>query len=184
MLVNVDQFRCGSLTALLVREVLPQVLVADDYDAILMVVELILRSHAVVVRASSNQEAIQLARDRSFALILLDVHMGRGTTGIQAAQEIRRAGPNQSTPIVFMSGDHMTQDILQSVNGAPCGVLAKPFKATELLQAALPILDSPETAIRARLQHPRATRDRYEGLHRHRRGARSALGDPFYRLRL
>jgi len=55
-----------------------------------------------IVTASSGEEAIAMAGDRDYALILLDVHM-EGIDGIETARRLREREALQHVPIIFIT---------------------------------------------------------------------------------
>jgi DNA-binding response OmpR family regulator len=116
------------------------VLVVDDDDAIRTLVSRVFaRKGYDVVSASDGDEAIDLLKRQSFALVVLDLMMPR-TDGISVIKEIGRIG-NQPAIIV------MTAAVPAVVERVPDAhvwkIVAKPFNVIELLSDA-------ENAINAR----------------------------------
>ncbi|HEY4442756.1 MAG TPA: response regulator, partial [Steroidobacteraceae bacterium] len=99
----------------------PRVLLVDDQPARLLTYETILEGVGVdCVRALSGEEALdRLLRDR-FALILLDVSMP-GMDGLETARLIREHPRFERTPIIFVTGVHVTQ--LDSLRGYEVGAI-------------------------------------------------------------
>ncbi|HEX2777935.1 MAG TPA: ANTAR domain-containing protein [Gemmatimonadaceae bacterium] len=78
-------------------------LAEDDDNARSVLVDLLAAlGHSVVAHVGGGREAIEKAREVSPDVVLLDVHMPGGS-GIEAAEEIRRAVP--SAAVVLFSGD-------------------------------------------------------------------------------
>jgi CheY-like chemotaxis protein len=78
------------------------VLLADDNalnrEAFLSILE---REYAVT-QAQDGREALDLASERRFDVILLDVRMPL-LDGFETAEELRKGGPNRDTPVIFLS---------------------------------------------------------------------------------
>lgn len=80
----------------------PSVLIVDDTRSNLQAFSCVLGDEGYdVVTAGSGQEALKLALQREFAVILLDVRMP-GMDGIETATFLR-AGRGRFTPIIFVS---------------------------------------------------------------------------------
>lgn len=80
----------------------PSVLIVDDTAANLEAFSCVLGSEGYdIYKANSGQEALKLALQREFAVILLDVRMP-GMDGIETATFLR-AGRGRFTPIIFVS---------------------------------------------------------------------------------
>ena len=81
-----------------------RVLIADDDVSArdLIVAQLQQRGHLVVAQASSGREAVELARESTPDVAILDVHMPDGS-GLEAAEQMAAALPEVA--IVLFSGD-------------------------------------------------------------------------------
>jgi signal transduction histidine kinase/DNA-binding response OmpR family regulator len=81
------------------------VLMVDDLPANLLALEAVLGPLGyTLIRAQSGLEALERARERDFAAILLDVRM-RGLDGLETASLIKRSQRNRMTPILFLTAD-------------------------------------------------------------------------------
>jgi signal transduction histidine kinase/DNA-binding response OmpR family regulator len=111
------------------------VLIVDDLPANLLALEAVLGPLGyTLIRAQSGEEALQRARERDFAVILLDVRM-RGLDGLQTAALIKRSQRNRTTPIIFLTADSPSPMITTAAyaQGA-ADFLIKPFEP-EMLRA-------------------------------------------------
>src|ERR1700749_1177371 len=99
----------------------PQVLLVDDQPARLLTYEAILEGVGVdCVRAHSGKEALEKLLRQSFALILLDVSMPE-MDGFETARLIREHHRFQQTPIIFVTGVHVSE--LDSLRGYEVGAI-------------------------------------------------------------
>jgi CheY-like chemotaxis protein len=78
--------------------------------------------HVVTGVARTRQTAVDMFRHNKPALILSDVFLADGSSGIDAAQEIKR---DDAIHIVFITA--FPEQLLQGQNGEPEYLIAKPF---------------------------------------------------------
>ncbi len=99
------------------------------------------------VGREQGEDALALAREKTFDVIFLDVEMP-GMNGFEVCAKIRETGANRATPVVFVTShaDDKTRD-----ESARCGgtdFVVKPFLVVEINVKALTF------ALRRRLQMP------------------------------
>jgi CheY-like chemotaxis protein len=109
-----------------------RILVVEDEAIIALEMEAMLEGlgHTVAAIASSETEAVRLSRSKRPNLILMDVRLGRGGDGINAARAILEQMP---VTIVFCSAyarDPTTRARMDEVR--PAGILSKPILQSEL----------------------------------------------------
>ena len=81
----------------------PALLIVDDQETNQRLYRAALKDiGAEVLSAATGEEALRLCAERSFAMILLDVHLA-GMNGFEVALRLRQAGLAEATPIVFVS---------------------------------------------------------------------------------
>jgi PAS domain S-box-containing protein len=99
----------------------PSVLLVDDQPARLLTYESLLSGVGVTcARALSGEEALTRLLKQSFALILLDVSMP-GMDGFETARMIREHPRFERTPIIFVTGVHISQ--LDTLRGYDVGAI-------------------------------------------------------------
>jgi len=80
-----------------------------------------------ILQASSGQEALALALDHEFAVILLDVRMPE-MDGFETARYLRSRARNRHTPIIFVTGiDESPANIELGYRVGAVDCLFKPF---------------------------------------------------------
>src|SRR6202000_3212464 len=79
--------------------------------------------HAIVGMASDQAQAIELAKKTAPGLVLTDIDLGSGGSGLLAAQEILRS---IDVPIIFITA-HPAQ-LLTGERHEPTYLLTKPFE--------------------------------------------------------
>jgi CheY-like chemotaxis protein len=114
------------------------VLVAEDHPVNRKVVGLLLQSMGHRVSFAENgQQALELASQSDFDLVLMDIHMPV-MDGLTSARQIRALpGPRARVPIVALTADVMNDAVQQTVAAGMNAFLAKPLQKNQL-QAVLP----------------------------------------------
>ncbi len=90
------------------------------------------KKNAMVTIVSSGKEVLTMLKEKSFDVILMDIHMPE-MDGIQATLELRRAGID--TPIIAMTAAAMTQDKKLCLESGMQEYISKPVKSQELYKA-------------------------------------------------
>ena len=131
-----------------------RVLIAEDETIIRLDLKGLLEGAGfeVCAEARDGEEAVQLARETSPDVALLDVKMPR-LDGIEAARRILDERP---IPIVMVTAYGERDVVARAVEAGVFGYLVKPFRETDLLPAI-------ETA-RARHDELRALREEADSL--------------------
>ena len=114
------------------------VLVAEDEPAVRQITARILRRNGYsVLEAASGAEALTLAADHHFDMLLTDLVMPQ-ISGPELAQRIQQMHPG--IPMLFMSG--YSQDVLgpRGALDADAPLIQKPFAAPELLKTIRTLL--------------------------------------------
>lgn len=113
-----------------------RVLLADDNEFNVMVAkdELEDAIPEVQVRVANNGlEAVELARNHVFDVVLMDVQMPE-MNGYDAAQAIRQLdGPMAKAPIIAMTANHMESEAKRCLEAGMDDLVPKPFKTKELV---------------------------------------------------
>jgi signal transduction histidine kinase len=100
---------------------LPNVLLVDAQPARLLTYESVLAGVGVnCIRALSGDEALARLQHHAFAAILLDVSIPR-MNGFETARRIREIHGFERTPIIFVTGGHLTE--LDRLQGYEAGVI-------------------------------------------------------------
>jgi two-component system cell cycle response regulator len=109
----------------------PRILVADDdRDLLAFVTTLLERESYEVVKASNGSEALDLARERTPDLLVLDISMP-GVDGYTVCREIQALG-SQAPPVIFLTARAETQDRVVGLDAGAVDYVVKPFSGAEL----------------------------------------------------
>ncbi|HEX4923682.1 MAG TPA: hybrid sensor histidine kinase/response regulator [Bdellovibrionales bacterium] len=135
-----------------------KILFVDDHPANILALHASLRDCGyTLIDASSGYEAVEHAREHDFAAILLDVQMP-GLDGFETAKLLRQQKRSKTTPIIFVTANHLTEGHVSKGYGAGAvDYLFKPINV-EILKAKLAVFV--EMQRQALLLKETAVRDR------------------------
>ena len=109
-----------------------RILVVDDEPALGQLLRRVLESHAYqVTTCTSPAQALVAFETASFDLVVTDFLMNQ-TTGLELAEQIRARSP--STPVLLTTAWGSDLDLAALPSGI-VGVLPKPFRLTEVIEA-------------------------------------------------
>lgn len=109
-----------------------RVMVVDDDDAIRDMVAAMLEAVGLVVTtASSGEEALQLFREETFELVVLDWNMPR-MTGLDLCRALRQRPATAVLPVLFLTANTSSTDMVEAFAAGADDYVVKPFRAPEL----------------------------------------------------
>jgi two-component system, response regulator PdtaR len=117
------------------------VIVEDDAVAS-MNLEAILEElgHQICDVASTASEAVRMAEQHRPELILMDIRLARGSSGIEAARTVR---DSLDIPSIFVTAHSDAATIGQAMAARPLGFVTKPYTSREIAAALAEALSSP-----------------------------------------
>jgi DNA-binding response OmpR family regulator len=108
-----------------------RILIAEDEERIVSFLEKGLRSCGyTTISVSNGNDAIALARDDSFDLLILDLGLP-GIDGQDVLAELRRRG--ESLPVIVLTARDDVGDTVRSLEGGANDYVTKPFRFEELV---------------------------------------------------
>lgn len=122
----------------------PRIVIVDDDPAHLQVVKIILTREALAAELHLFEEpikALEYLETGRVNLILLDVGMSQ-MDGFSVFERIRKSGPNQGTPVIFLTAFKETETILRAFEMGAADVLGKPLISPILIARIRAILDT------------------------------------------
>lgn len=134
----------------------PKILIVDDEAGPRESLKIILKPEFEVVTVSRGSDALEMLRDGSFEVVLLDLTMPEDLSGTETLQSIRDA--NIDVEAIVISGQGAADPIMACVNLGAFRYIKKPYRADEVVGAVRDALHSRET--RRRQQ---AMRERFLG---------------------
>ncbi|WP_181702595.1 response regulator [Chthonobacter albigriseus] len=106
-------------------QVATDVLIIEDEPIIAMDLEMLVESlgHTVVGNARTHKEAVSIANSKRPGLILADIQLADGSSGLDAVNEIL---PGLSVPVVFITA--YPERLLTGERPEPAFLITKPFR--------------------------------------------------------
>jgi DNA-binding response OmpR family regulator len=95
--------------------------------------------HLTCVQAADGNEALRLARERPFDLVILDL-MLPGLDGVTICRAIRRDSINKEVPILMLTARREESDKVVGLESGADDYLTKPFGVRELVARARALL--------------------------------------------
>jgi two-component system, OmpR family, alkaline phosphatase synthesis response regulator PhoP len=109
----------------------PKLLLVEDESSLVLTLTDLLRSEGYHVESSRNgEDALELASQGSFHVIILDVMLPR-KDGFEVCRTLRRRGVH--TPIIMLTARGQVEDRVSGLKVGADDYLAKPFEPSELL---------------------------------------------------
>lgn len=109
----------------------PEILVVDDDEFMQELFIAALADKFSVICASNGAQALQMARARAPAAILLDVDMP-GLNGYDTCLQLKEDFDTAAIPVIFVSGQDRLEDRLKGYESGGEDYVVKPFDAAEL----------------------------------------------------
>jgi len=107
-------------------------IVEDETPLAMLMVSILTRLHCDVTVAQNGKKAMELASERRFDLITLDLELP-DTTGFAICRELKQRHISYKTPVIFISASPCQQDIDEAKKHGAVDYLPKPFDTTEFI---------------------------------------------------
>jgi signal transduction histidine kinase len=118
----------------------PSVLLVEDNLINIKVTEVYLKNICNVEYAKNGLQALKMAGEKKYSMVLMDINLGSGIDGIKATKLIREIKGYEKTPIIALTGYVMESDKDALYSEGLTGHLAKPFDKTELIELVESVL--------------------------------------------
>ncbi len=111
-----------------------RVLVVEDESIVRWDIENTLKEggHSVVASCGSGEEAIELCDEHRPQVVLMDIALSGGITGIEAAKRIRE---RTGSAVVFLTANSDKGTVSRARAAVPYGYVIKPFRPVDLMVA-------------------------------------------------
>lgn len=127
--VSADELKklIGQASREIAEQVATNVLIIEDEPLIAMDLEAIMEEvgHKVVGIARTHAEAIEIARNKDIGLILADIQLADGSSGIDAVNELIES---VEAPVIFITA--FPERLLTGQRAEPTYLITKPFQAS------------------------------------------------------
>ena len=111
---------------------LPSILLVEDDSINVKAIGRFLRDSYKVEKATNGQDAISIAKENSFDVILMDIGLKGEIDGLAAAREIRKMEKYKDTPIVAMTAYVLPNSEEKFLSEGCTHYLPKPFTKNQL----------------------------------------------------
>ncbi len=106
----------------------------EDNAEVRSIVKYFLRKKRFQVDAAENgAEALQLAKDEHYDVIIMDVNLGEGMDGIETTRQLRRIEQYKDVPIIAVTANLTTNIREHCLEAGMDAFLPKPFQKEDLL---------------------------------------------------
>jgi two-component system chemotaxis response regulator CheY len=117
-----------------------RILAVDDSPSMRDMVRIALTSAGFdVTQANDGEEALKLAKEQSFDLILSDVNMPR-MNGIELIRALRAQNSYRHTPILMLTTEDSADQKREGKEAGATGWMVKPFDPAQLIATMLRVL--------------------------------------------
>ncbi len=113
---------------------LPEVLMVENDPASRKVTSLFLKDFFNLTFAETGEDAFEKAKEKIYSAILMDINLGRGLTGVDAAKIIKKLEGYEKVPIVALTAFAMAGEKEEFLRNGCTHYLSKPFKKDEILK--------------------------------------------------
>ncbi|WP_208278218.1 response regulator transcription factor [Massilia oculi] len=118
-----------------------RILVVDDQPDLRLLIRLTLRSLGEVTQASSAEAALARLAEAVPDLLILDVWLGEGISGLQLCRKLRDAPATAGMKIMLLSACGQQSDVAAGLAAGADHYMVKPFSPEALVEAAAGLLD-------------------------------------------
>ncbi len=113
--------------------VLKNVLFVDDDNTSRKLVGILLRGICNYESVSSGEEAILKTKENKYDLILMDINLGRGLTGIETIREIKKNPEYSDVPFIAVTAFAMKGDSDEFLSNGCDYYISKPFDKNKFI---------------------------------------------------
>jgi len=109
------------------------ILVVDDDNTNLMLVKMFLNKSYNISTSKNSQEALELINKNRYDIILMDINLGNGISGLEVIQKIKLNRNYANTPIVAVTAFAMSGDKEEFLSKGCSHYISKPFNRHDFL---------------------------------------------------
>ena len=119
----------------------PRVLVLEDNRDARRLLEKFLEGGYEVELVGAERDALELAREQPFDVVLMDINLGGERTGVDALRALRHLSGYEQVPVVALTAYAVTGDRERFLSHGFNGYLGKPLTKQELYDVIAQVLD-------------------------------------------
>lgn len=124
------------------------ILVVDDQDELRLLISLSLQTLGRIVEASNAEHALALFVAERPDVVVLDIWLGPGASGLDVCARLRQDPANAGVKIVLLSACGQQSDVTAGMEAGADLYIVKPFSPIELIDAVTGLLaNSPANTV-------------------------------------
>ncbi len=112
---------------------LPDLLLLEDSPESRKICNLFLKNHLRVDTAENEDQALNKLQEYQYDIILIDIHLGHGGSGISALSKLRELESYKNTPVIAVSGYGTSGDRQKFIEAGFDDFISKPYTKNHLL---------------------------------------------------
>ncbi|MFW6227236.1 MAG: hybrid sensor histidine kinase/response regulator [Bacteroidota bacterium] len=110
-----------------------KIMIVDDDPLVVKALEKILfKRNYLFFSVNSGEQALEMINEIAPDMVLLDVFM-QGLSGFEVCNELRKRGITRKIPVIFLTSNDQTSEVLKGFKNGAVDYIIKPFNAEELL---------------------------------------------------
>lgn len=110
-----------------------KVLIIDDDPATRKIIELFLKDEIITKSVSNIKDALYEASQDEFSLVLMDISLGQGVSGVELLKNFRKISFYKNVPIIAVTAHAMAGDKENFLSEGFDDYLSKPFSKRDLI---------------------------------------------------
>lgn len=111
------------------------ILIVDDEAVAIRILQHTLHKNGhTVYAAGGSEEALRLAQDAHYALMILDISMPK-MDGVELLSVLRRMPAHAETPIIMLTASSQDEDRIRAMEAGANVFMTKPFSSREIIRA-------------------------------------------------
>ena len=117
------------------------ILVVDDQPELRLLVRITLQPLGKVASAETVEQARAHIRQVPTRLVVLDVWLGAGQSGLEFCRELKNAPATETIKVILLSANGNAHDIDAGMAAGADAYIVKPYSPRDLLVKATQLLD-------------------------------------------
>ncbi|MFZ0456363.1 MAG: PAS domain S-box protein [Ignavibacteriaceae bacterium] len=120
---------------------LPEILLVEDNEMNKEVVKIYLKNICKVAYAKDDKSALQLSAQKKYSIVLMDINLGNGLSGIEVMRKIKAMNDYEDVPFVAITGYALHGDKEKLLDEGCSYYLSKPFMKKDLIDLVEKLLN-------------------------------------------
>jgi DNA-binding NtrC family response regulator len=117
--------------------------VDDEEDFLETIIKRLNKRQVDASGARSGEEALELLKEKTFDVVILDIKMPGGMDGIEALREIKKVQP--LAEVILLTGHASVETSIEGMRLGAFDYLLKPIKLDELLKKIAQAIEKKDT---------------------------------------